>query len=103
MKIVFRIYKVGVGFMSPSKHMCHPFGNDAPHIKLCGTSFWNCPAYFGQLENGDQHVLSSCASSCVSFVCGFDSATPLFSVTSILGVWSENSGVMLPKSQTEDT
>jgi hypothetical protein len=41
---------------------------------------------FGQSENGDQRVLSSYASSCVSFVRGFDSVTPLFSVTSILGV-----------------
>jgi hypothetical protein len=32
--VVFYIYKVGVGFTSPSEPMCHPFGNDAPHIKL---------------------------------------------------------------------
>jgi hypothetical protein len=32
--IVFYIYKVGVGFTSPSEPMRHPFGNDAPHIKL---------------------------------------------------------------------
>jgi hypothetical protein len=32
--IVFYISKVGVGFKSPSKHMCHLLENDAPHIKL---------------------------------------------------------------------
>jgi hypothetical protein len=30
--IVFHIYKVGVGFTSPSEPMRHPFQNDAPHI-----------------------------------------------------------------------
>jgi hypothetical protein len=34
MKAIFHIYKVGVGFMSPSEPMCHPFENDAAHIKL---------------------------------------------------------------------
>jgi hypothetical protein len=29
MKVVFHIYKVGVGFTSPSEPMCHPFRNDA--------------------------------------------------------------------------
>jgi hypothetical protein len=33
--------------------------------------------YFGQPENGDQSVLSSYASSCASFIHGFDSVTPL--------------------------
>jgi hypothetical protein len=28
------ISKVGVGSTSPSESMHHPFGNDAPHIKL---------------------------------------------------------------------
>jgi hypothetical protein len=56
--VVFHIYKVGVVFTSPSEPMCHPFGNDAPHIKLWGALFWNYPAYFGQHENDDQHVLS---------------------------------------------
>jgi hypothetical protein len=101
--VVFYIYKVGVGFTSPNEHLCHPFGNDAPHIKLWGASFQNCPTYFGQPENGDKRVLSGYASSCVSFVRGFASVIPLFSVTLILGMWSENSGVMLPKSQIEDT
>jgi hypothetical protein len=32
--IVFHICKVGVGFTSPSKPMCHLFENNAPHIKL---------------------------------------------------------------------
>jgi hypothetical protein len=95
---VVNICRVGVGFMSPSEPMRHPFGNDAPHIKLWGASFQNCPAYFGQPKNGDQRVFPSYASSCVSFVHGFSSVTPLFSVTPILGVWSENSRVMLPKS-----
>jgi hypothetical protein len=92
-----------LGFMSPSEPMRHSFENDAPYIKLWGASFRNCPMYFGQPENGDQRVLSSYASSCVSFIRDFDSVTPLFSVTPILGVWSENIGVMLSKSQTEDT
>jgi hypothetical protein len=101
--IVFHIYKVGVGFTSSSEPMCHPFVNDAPHIKLWGASYPNCPAYFGQLENGDQHMLFGYASFCVSFIRGFNSVTPLFSVTPILGVWSENNVVMLPKSWTKDT
>jgi hypothetical protein len=101
--VVFRIYKVGVWFTLPSKPMRHPFGNDAPHIKLWGASFLNCPAYFGQPENGDQRVLFSYCSSCVSFVRGFSSVTPLFSGTPIFGVWLMNSGIMLPKSWTEDT
>jgi hypothetical protein len=41
---------------------------------------------FGQSENDDQRVLFGYASSCVSFVRGFDSVTLLFSVTLILGV-----------------
>jgi hypothetical protein len=48
--------------------------------------FSNCPTYFGQSENDDQCVLSDYTSSCVSFIRGFDSVTPLFSVTLILGV-----------------
>jgi hypothetical protein len=44
---VVNICGVGVGFTSPSEHMCRPFGNNAPHIKLWGASFQNCPAYFG--------------------------------------------------------
>jgi hypothetical protein len=31
---VIIICGVGVGFTSPSEPMHHPFGNDAPHIKL---------------------------------------------------------------------
>jgi hypothetical protein len=92
--VVFHIYKVGVWFTSPSEHMHHTFGNE---------SFQNCPLYFGLLENDDQHVLSGYTSSCVSFVRGFGSVTPLFSVTPILGVLSENGGVMLSKSRTKDT
>jgi hypothetical protein len=34
MKVVFHIYKVGVGFTSPNEPMRHPFENNAPHIKL---------------------------------------------------------------------
>jgi hypothetical protein len=34
MKVVFYIHKVGVGFTSPNEPMCHPFENDAHHIKL---------------------------------------------------------------------
>jgi hypothetical protein len=75
--VVFQISKVGVGFTSPSEHMCHPFRNDAHHIKLWDASFSNCPAYFGQSENGDQHVLSGYASSCISFVHGFGGVTPV--------------------------
>jgi hypothetical protein len=101
--IVFHLYKVGVGFTSPSEPMCHPFRNDAPHIKLWGASLLNCPAHFRQPENGDQCLLSNYASSCVSFIHGFGSVAPLFSNSPILGVWSENSGVMLPKSWTKDT
>jgi hypothetical protein len=101
--IVFHIYKVCVGFMSPNEPMRHPFENDAPHIKLWGASVPNCPAYLGEPENGDQYVLSDYADSCVSFVHGFDSVTLLFSGTSILGMWSENSGVTLLKLWTEDT
>jgi hypothetical protein len=33
MKVIFYIYKVGVGFTSPREPMRHPFGNDAPQIK----------------------------------------------------------------------
>jgi hypothetical protein len=40
---------------------------------------------------------------CVSFVRDFGSVTLLLSVTSILGVWSKNNRVMLPKSRTKDT
>jgi hypothetical protein len=40
--------------------------------------------YFGQPQNGDQRVLSGYYTSCVSFIHGFGSVTPLFSVTSIL-------------------
>jgi hypothetical protein len=83
--------------------MYHPFENDAPHIKLWGASFPNCPAYFGQPENGNSRVLSGYTSSCVSFIRGFDNVTLLFFGTPILDVWSKNSRVMLPKSQTEDT
>jgi hypothetical protein len=101
--VVFHIYKIGVEFTSPSEPMRHPFGNDAPHIKLWGASFPNCLAYFRQPENDNQRVLSGYASSCVSFIRSFGSVTPLFSVTPILGVWSENNGVMRPKSQMEDT
>jgi hypothetical protein len=38
-----------------------------------------------------------------SFIHDFGSVTLLFFDTPISGVWSENSGVMLPKSWTEDT
>jgi hypothetical protein len=31
---VINICGVGVGFTSPSEPMRHPFGSDAPHIKL---------------------------------------------------------------------
>jgi hypothetical protein len=31
---VVNICGVSVGFTSPSEAMCHPFGNNAPHIKL---------------------------------------------------------------------
>jgi hypothetical protein len=41
---------------------------------------------FGQPENGDQRVLSGYAGSCVSFIYGFSSVTPLFSDTLILGM-----------------
>jgi hypothetical protein len=98
MKVVFHIYKIGVGSTSPSEHMSHPFGNDAPYIKLWGALFPNCLAYFRQLENGDQCVLSGYASSCVSFIHSVGSVTPLFSITQILDVWSENSRVMPLKS-----
>jgi hypothetical protein len=86
--VVFHIYKVGVWFTSPNEHMHHPFRNDAPYIKLWGASLQNCPAYFGQPENCDQHVLSGYPCSCVSFVRGFDSIILLFSVTPTLGMWS---------------
>jgi hypothetical protein len=101
--VVFHIYKVGVGFKSLSEPMRHPFGNDAHHIKLWGALFLNCPTYFGQPENGHQPVLSGYTSSCVSFIHGFGSVTPLFYITLILGVWSEKSGVILSKSWTEET
>jgi hypothetical protein len=39
MKVVFYIYKVNVGFTSPSEPMCHLLENDAPHIKLYGALF----------------------------------------------------------------
>jgi hypothetical protein len=100
--VVFYIYKVGVWFMSPSEPMRHPFGNDAHQIKLWGASFSNYPAHFGQPENGDQRVLSGYTSFCVSFVHGFGSVTPLFSITPIFDVWSKNSGVILSKSWTEN-
>jgi hypothetical protein len=32
--VIFYIYKVGVGFTSPSEHMHHSSGNEARHIKL---------------------------------------------------------------------
>jgi hypothetical protein len=100
--VVFHIYKVGVGFTSPSEPMCQPFRNDAPHIRLWVASLLNCAMYFGQPENDDQYVSSGYAGSCVSFIHDFDSVTPLFSITSILGVRSENNGVMLQKSRTKD-
>jgi hypothetical protein len=37
----------------------------------------------------------------VSFIHDFGSVTLLFYETPISGMWSENSGVMLPKSRTE--
>jgi hypothetical protein len=75
------------------------------HLTLC------CEVHYSKIiqrildspENGDQRVLSGYASSCVFFICGFSIVTPLFSVTPILGMCLENSGVMLPKSRTEDT
>jgi hypothetical protein len=69
--------------------MRHPFRNNAPHIKLSGESFVNCQTYFGQPENDDHRVLSGYASSCVSFIHDFNSATPLFSITSTLAVIGE--------------
>jgi hypothetical protein len=48
-------------------------------------------------KNDDRRVLSSYTSSHVSFVCDFDSITPLFSDhTPNIGV-TENNGVTLPK------
>jgi hypothetical protein len=70
--------------MSPSEPMRHPFGYHAPYIKLWGASFPNCLAYFRQPENDDYLVLFGDTGSCVSFVRGFDSVTPLFSGTPIL-------------------
>jgi hypothetical protein len=43
-------------------------------------------------------VLSGYASSCLSFIRGFGSVTPFFSITLIFGARSENSKVMLLKS-----
>jgi hypothetical protein len=43
--VVFYISKVGVGFTLLSEPMHHPFGDDAPHIKLWGASFLNCPVW----------------------------------------------------------
>jgi hypothetical protein len=100
---VVNIFGVGIGFTSPSKPMRHPFGNDAHHINLWGASFPNCPTYFVQSKNGDQRVLSGYSSSGVSVVRGFSGVTPLFSITPILDVWSENSRVMRSESWTEDT
>jgi hypothetical protein len=51
-----------------------------------GVSFFNCLAYFGQPKNDDQRVLTGYTGSCLSFICGFGSVTPLFSGTPILGV-----------------
>jgi hypothetical protein len=56
----------------------------------------NCPSYFTQPENGNLCL-------CVSSICNFVSVNMLFSDTPISGVWSENNGVMLPKSRLEDT
>jgi hypothetical protein len=81
MNVVFHFYKVGVGFTSPREPMHHLFGNNVPHIKLWAAPFQNYPVYFGQSENGDQRVLSGYASSYASFIYGFSSITPLFSVT----------------------
>jgi hypothetical protein len=84
-----------------NEHMRHPFGNDASHINLWDAWFLNYLAHFGQPENGDRCVLSGVC-LCVSFVHDFGSVTLLFSDTPISGVWSENNGVMLPKSRMED-
>jgi hypothetical protein len=43
-----------------------------------------CLSYFRQPQNGNQCVLSGYATSCVSFIHGFSTITPLFSITLIL-------------------
>jgi hypothetical protein len=86
--------------MTCSKPMHHPFGNDASHMNLWDAWFLNCLAYFRKLQNGDRCMLSDLY---IFFVCDFSSVTLQFSDTPILGVWSENSGVMLLKSLMEDT
>jgi hypothetical protein len=85
-----------------SEPMRHLFGNDTSHVNLWDALFPNCSTYFGQRENGDHCVLSDVC-LCVSFIRDFDSVTLLFSDTLILGVWSENNRVLLPKSRMEDT
>jgi hypothetical protein len=97
--VVFHISKVAVGFMSHSEPMCHLFGNDAPHIKLWGASFPNCLVLDSLRMATTTCYLVTLAlvylSSMVSAACDRR--------TMVLGVWSENNGVMLPKSWTEDT
>jgi hypothetical protein len=84
-----------------NEQMCHPFGNDESHMNW-DAWFLNCPTYFGQPENGDYCMLSGVYLS-VSFIHDFGSVTLLFFDTPISGVWSENNGVMLPKSWMKDT
>jgi hypothetical protein len=85
-----------------SEPMRHPFGNDTSNMNLWDEWFPCCPAYFGQPENGDRCMLSDVC-LCVCFIRDFGCVTLLFSNTSISGVWSENSRVMLPKLWMKDT
>jgi hypothetical protein len=41
-----------------SEPKCHPFRNDASHIKLWDAWFLNFPAFFEQPENCDHCMLS---------------------------------------------
>jgi hypothetical protein len=98
---VFHISKVGVGFLSPNKPMITHSG--MMHLTLCCEVHHSQIVSFEQPENVDHCALSGYTDSCVSFVHGFSRVTFLFFGTPILGVRSENGGVMLPKSQTGDT
>jgi hypothetical protein len=69
-------------------------------VNLCVThsGMMQLTLSFGQPKNDDQRMLSGYTGSCVYFVRGFGSVTPLFFITLILDVLLENSEIMLPKS-----
>jgi hypothetical protein len=96
--VVFHISKVSVGFTSLSEPMCYPFEKNAPTLNCEVHHSWIVP--FGQPENGDHRVLSGYIGSYVSFVCGFDSITLLFSGTPILDTRVDDFGMVEVKHES---